>query len=131
LNDDTCAAASADSSLVPTDGKTMDWLLLFLAGLMEIFWAIGLKYTEGFTRLWWSIWTIVEMIASYVLLAPALKTIPVGTAYAAWTGIGAVGVAVIGMLFLGEPRTAMRILCIVLIVLGIVGLKLFGGGTPA
>ena len=101
----------------------MAWLYLCVAGLFEIVWAIGLKYTEGFTRLWPSAWTVAAMIASFLFLAEALKTIPVGTGYAVWTGIGAAGTAVLGILLLGEPRDLLRILCIVVIVIGIVGLK--------
>ena len=102
----------------------MAWINLFIAGLLEIGWAIGLKYTEGFTRLKPSVLTILAMIASFALLAQALKTIPVGTAYAVWTGIGAAGTAIIGMAFLGESREVLRIVCIVLIVAGVLGLKL-------
>jgi quaternary ammonium compound-resistance protein SugE len=94
-----------------------------IAGLLEIGWAIGLKHTAGFSRLWPSVWTITAMVASFALLAYALKTIPVGTGYAVWTGIGAAGTALIGMIFLGESREVLRILCIVLIVAGVVGLK--------
>ncbi len=101
----------------------MAWIYLVIAGLLEIGWAIGLKYTGGFSRFWPSVVTICIMIASFGLLAAALKTIPVGTAYAVWTGIGAVGTAIIGMVFLGESREVLRILCIVLIVAGVVGLK--------
>jgi quaternary ammonium compound-resistance protein SugE len=100
------------------------WIYLFVAGILEIAWAIGLKYTEGFSRLWPSVVTIGAMIASFGLLAQALKTIPVGTGYAVWTGIGAAGTAIIGMLFLGESREVLRIVCIVLIVAGVLGLKL-------
>lgn len=102
----------------------MAWIYLFVAGILEIAWAIGLKYTEGFSRLWPSVITIGAMIASFGLLAQALKTIPVGTGYAVWTGIGAAGTAIIGMLFLGESREVLRIVCIVLIVAGVLGLKL-------
>ena len=101
----------------------MAWAFLFIAGLLEIGWAIGLKYTEGFTRLWPSVATGACMIASFILLSLSLKTIPVGTGYAVWTGIGAAGTAIIGMIFLGEPREVGRILCLVLIVCGVVGLK--------
>ena len=101
----------------------MAWSYLIIAGLLEIGWAIGLKYTHGFSRLWPSVATIAAMIASFLLLAQALKTIPVGTGYAVWTGIGAAGTAILGMAFLGEPREALRILCVVLIVAGVVGLK--------
>jgi quaternary ammonium compound-resistance protein SugE len=102
----------------------MDWILLLVAGLLEVGWAIGLKYTEGFTRLWPSVWTAGAMAASIVLLALALKTIPVGTGYAVWTGIGAAGTAILGIILFAEPATAARLGCIALIVAGIVGLKL-------
>ena len=102
----------------------MEWLILFLAGLFEIGWAIGLKYTEGFSRLVPSVLTVGAMIISIVLLGVALKTLPVGTAYAAWTGIGAVGTAALGIYLFGEPATAARLASIGLIVAGIVGLKL-------
>jgi quaternary ammonium compound-resistance protein SugE len=102
----------------------MAWFTLFVAGLMEIAWAIGLKYTEGFTRLVPSVLTLASMAASMALLGLALKTLPIGTAYAVWTGIGAVGTALLGIWLFGEPATAMRLLCIGLIVSGIVGLKL-------
>lgn len=102
----------------------MAWLILFAAGLCEIGWAIGLKYTQGFTRLWPSLWTIASMIVSLWLLAVALRTLPLGTAYAVWTGIGAAGTAVLGIVLLGEAATLARLGCIVLIVAGIVGLKL-------
>jgi quaternary ammonium compound-resistance protein SugE len=101
----------------------MDWLFLIIAGVFEIIWATGLKYTEGFTRLWASMGTLVAMAVSMVLLAQALKTIPVGTGYAIWTGIGAAGTAVMGMMLFGESRHVLRLLCIGLIVAGIVGLK--------
>ena len=101
----------------------MAWVVLVVAGLFEVVWAIGLKYTDGFTRLWPSVATVVAMVASVVLLAWAMKTLPVGTAYAVWTGIGTVGTALLGILLLGEPATALRLACIALIVCGIVGLK--------
>lgn len=104
----------------------MDWLILLVAGLMEVGWAIGLKYADGFTKFWPSVATAVALVCSMALLSIALRTIPVGTGYAVWTGVGAVGVAIIGMLLLGEPRNPLRIACILLIVLGIVGLKFFG-----
>lgn len=100
------------------------WLSLLLAGLCEIAWAIGLKYTEGFSRLWPSVGTLAGMVASVLLLGLALKTLPLGTAYAVWTGIGAVGTALLGMLIFGESREAARLVSIALIVAGIVGLKL-------
>src|SRR2546427_5782148 len=102
----------------------MPWLYLCVAGLFEIAWAIGLKYTEGFTRLWPSAWTVAAMIASFLFLAEALKTIPVGTGYAIWTGIGAAGTAVMGMILFDESRDLVRILCILTIVAAIAGLKL-------
>jgi len=102
----------------------MAWFTLFVAGLMEIAWAIGLKYTEGFTRLWPSVLTLAAMAASMAFLGLALKTLPIGTAYAVWTGIGAVGTALLGIWLFGEPATALRLACIGLIVSGIVGLKL-------
>lgn len=102
----------------------MAWVILFLAGLLETGWAIGLKYTEGFSRLWPSILTLIAMAASLVLLAYALKTLPIGTAYAVWTGIGAFGTAVLGIILFGEPATAGRLASIGLIVAGIIGLKL-------
>jgi quaternary ammonium compound-resistance protein SugE len=102
----------------------MAWVLLLIAGLMEVGWAIGLKYTEGFTRLVPSVLTLTSMMVSIVLLGLALKTLPIGTAYAVWTGIGAVGTAILGIALLGEPATAARLACIGLIVAGIVGLKL-------
>ena len=102
----------------------MDWILLLLAGLLEIGWAIGLKYTEGFTRLWPSLWTAACMVASLALLGGALKTIPVGTGYAVWTGVGAAGTAILGIVLFAEPATAARLGSIALIVAGIVGLKL-------
>jgi len=102
----------------------MAWVILFFAGLMEIGWAIGLKYTDGFTRLVPSVLTLAAMTISVVLLAIALKTLPVGTGYAVWTGIGAVGTAILGIVLFGDPATAGRLACIGLIVAGIVGLKL-------
>ncbi|MGF7008713.1 quaternary ammonium compound efflux SMR transporter SugE [Aminobacter sp. BE322] len=102
----------------------MAWTYLFFAGLFEIGWAIGLKYTEGFTRPMPTVLTVVSMIISLGLLGLALKTLPVGTAYAIWTGIGTVGTAMLGIWLLGEPATALRLACIGLIVSGIVGLKL-------
>lgn len=102
----------------------MAWIYLFVAGLFEIGWAIGLKYTEGFTRLMPSLLTAASMIASVVLLGLALKALPVGTGYAVWTGIGTVGTALLGIYLFGEPATAARLACIGLIVAGILGLKL-------
>lgn len=102
----------------------MHWLLLVAAGLLEICWAIGLKYSEGFTRLWPSLFTLVTMAMSFYLLAAAMKALPVGTAYAVWTGIGAAGTALLGMVLFSEPATLARIGCIGLILAGILGLKL-------
>ena len=102
----------------------MSWFYLALAGLLEIAWAIGLKYTDGFTRLVPTAATLVAMIGSVWLLALALRTIPVGTGYAVWTGIGAVGTAILGIILFAEPATAARLVSIGLIVAGIVGLKL-------
>jgi quaternary ammonium compound-resistance protein SugE len=102
----------------------MAWVFLTAAGLLEIVWAVGLKYTEGFTRLVPSAITALAMMGSVYLLALAVRAIPIGTAYAVWTGIGAVGVAILGMVLFGEPRDALRIGSILLIVLGIAGLKL-------
>lgn len=101
----------------------MAWTYLFFAGLFEIGWAIGLKYTEGFSRLYPSLLTVAAMALSLALLGLALKALPVGTAYAVWTGIGAVGTAALGIYLFNEPATALRIGCIGLIVAGIVGLK--------
>ncbi|AVJ15928.1 quaternary ammonium compound efflux SMR transporter SugE [Serratia rhizosphaerae] len=101
----------------------MAWIILVFAGLLEVVWAIGLKYTHGFTRLTPSIITIAAMVVSMLLLANAMKTLPAGTAYAVWTGIGAVGAAVMGMILLGESTNMMRILSLCLIIAGILGLK--------
>ena len=102
----------------------MAWIHLIIAGVLEIFWAISLKYTEGFSRLWPSVLTIAGMIASFYFLAQALKTIPVGTGYAIWTGIGAAGTAILGIILFSEPASWPRLVCIGLIVSGIIGLKL-------
>jgi len=104
------------------------WLLLLAAGLLEVIWAVGLKYTDGFSRLMPSIITIAAMIASVWLLALALKSIPVGTGYAVWTGIGAVGTAILGIVLFNEAASAARLACIGLIVVGIFGLKLVSNG---
>ncbi|GGY21208.1 putative multidrug resistance protein [Rhodanobacter panaciterrae] len=102
----------------------MAWIYLLLAGLFEVIWAIGLKYTEGFARLWPTVGTVTAMVISIVLLAMAVKTLPIGTAYAIWTGIGAVGAVALGIVLFGDPATLPRLLCVALIVIGIVGLKL-------
>jgi quaternary ammonium compound-resistance protein SugE len=101
----------------------MEWVYLILAGLLEVGWAVGLKYTYGFTKLMPSVLTVAMMIGSFLLLGQALRVLPIGTAYAIWTGIGAVGTAILGMILFDEPRDLARILCILLIVAGIIGLK--------
>jgi quaternary ammonium compound-resistance protein SugE len=106
----------------------MEWILLFVAGLFEAGWAIGLKYTDGFTRLWPTVWTILAMVVSLGLLGVAMKALPVGTAYAVWVGVGAVVTVALGIVLLGEPASAGRLLSAGLIIAGIVGLKL---ATPA
>ena len=100
------------------------WLALFIAGLFEVVWAVGLKYTDGFTRLWPSVGTGAAMAISFGLLAWAMRTLPVGTAYAVWVGIGAVGTALVGIVWLGEPASAARLFSLGLVAAGIVGLKL-------
>lgn len=100
------------------------WIYLIIAGLFEIGWATGLKYTEGFSNFWPSVYTILSMIASFILLSIALKTLPVGTAYAIWTGIGVVGTALLGIFLFDEPATVAKAICITLILTGIVGLKI-------
>ncbi|MBL8454396.1 MAG: quaternary ammonium compound efflux SMR transporter SugE [Zoogloea sp.] len=102
----------------------MAWFTLLLAGLLEIGWAIGLKYTDGFTRFWPSVATLSSMLVSLLLLASALRSLPLGTAYAIWTGIGAVGTVTLGIILFGEPATLGRLICVGLIVAGIAGLKL-------
>lgn len=106
----------------------MAWVLLLVAGLLEVGWAIGLKYTEGFTRVWPSVFTLAAMTASVVLLGMAMKSLPVGTSYAVWVGVGAVGTALLGMILFGESANAGRLVSLGFIVAGIVGLKL---STPA
>ena len=101
----------------------MAWIILTVAGILEIGWAVGLKYSEGFTRPWPSAVTIATMVASMYLLAVAVRTLPIGTAYAVWVGIGAAGTAVLGMVLFNEPRDVARMLCLALIVAGVVGLK--------
>ena len=103
----------------------MVWVYVFIAGLFEVGWAVGLKSSAGFTKLQPSIITIIAMIASFYFLAIAVKTIPIGTGYAVWTGIGAVGTAIAGMILFGESKELIRILCMLLIIVGIVGLKVF------
>ena len=106
----------------------MAWVILIVAGLFEVGWAIGLKYTEGFTRLWPTFWTALSMIISLWLLGMAMKSLPVGTAYSIWVGVGAVGTVILGVILLGEPTNAARLVSVGLIIAGIIGLKL---ATPA
>lgn len=106
----------------------MAWIILVLAGLFEVGWAIGLKYTEGFTRLWPTIWTVLAMAISLWLLGIAMKSLPVGTAYSIWVGVGSVGTVILGIALLGESANAGRLISVAFIIAGIVGLKL---ATPA
>lgn len=106
----------------------MAWVTLVVAGLFEVAWAIGLKYTEGFTRLWPTVWTVLAMLISLWLLGIAMKSLPVGTAYSVWVGVGAAGTVLLGIVLLGEPANAARLISVALIIAGIVGLKL---ATPA
>lgn len=105
----------------------MAWIALVVAGLLEIGWAVGLKYTDGFTRFWPSVLTVTAMIASFGFLGVALRSLPLGTSYAVWTGIGTVGTVIFGIAVLREPATALRMVCVAMIVVGIVGLKLAEG----
>ena len=109
----------------------MNWVILFAAGLFEIAWAVGLKYSEGFTRVWPSVFTGIALVMSMLLLGISLRTLPLGTAYAVWTGIGTIGTAVLGMILFREPATVLRLLCIGLIIVGIVGLKFATAGTSS
>jgi len=102
----------------------MNWIILVIAGLFEMAWAIGLKYTEGFTRLWPTVWTVAAMIISLWLLGIAMKSLPVGTAYTIWVGVGAVGTVILGIVLFGEPANPARIISVALIIAGIIGLKL-------
>jgi len=106
----------------------MNWVILVVAGLFEIGWAVGLKYTEGFTRLWPTVGTVLSMLISLGLLGVAMKTLPMGTAYAIWVGVGAVGTVILGMVLLGESVNSLRLISLALIVAGIIGLKF---ATPA
>ena len=106
----------------------MAWVILCVAGLFEVGWAIGLKYTEGFSRLWPSVWTALAMIISLWLLGLAMKSLPVGTAYSVWVGVGAVGTVILGIVLLDEPANTSRLVSVALIVAGIIGLKI---ATPA
>jgi len=105
----------------------MAWVYLVIAGLLEIAWAIGMKQSQGWTRLWPSVWTLVTMIISFWLLSVAMARLPAGTAYAVWTGIGAAGTALLGIVIFKEPATVARITCVLLIVSGVIGLKLASG----
>lgn len=102
----------------------MPWFILFIAGLFEVVWAVGIKYTDGWTRLWPAVFTVLAMLASFYLLSLALKHIPMGTAYAIWTGIGTTGTVVYGIIYFKEPADLLRIICILLIVSGIAGLRI-------
>ena len=102
----------------------MNWAILILAGIFEIGWAVGLKYTDGFTRLWPTLGTVGAMVMSIALLGIAMKSLPMGTAYAVWVGVGAVGTAILGIVLLGEPANAGRLISLAVIIVGIVGLKL-------
>ncbi len=102
----------------------MPWFILFIAGLFEVAWAVGIKYTEGWTRFWPAAFTVVAMIASFYLLSVALRHIPMGTAYAVWTGIGTIGTVVYGIIFFKEPADILRMVCILLIICGIIGLRI-------
>jgi quaternary ammonium compound-resistance protein SugE len=119
---------AADILRRPEEKRFMSWFYLIVAGLLEVAWAVGLKYTHGFSRLWPSVFTLVTMAGSVGMLGIALRALPLGTAYAVWTGIGTIGTALVGMLVLGEPAGAVRLGAIALIAAGIVGLKLV---TPA
>lgn len=102
----------------------MSWFILFIAGLFEVVWAVGIKYTEGWTRMWPAVITVLAMAVSFYLLSLALKNIPMGTAYAVWTGIGTIGTVLYGIIFFKEPADLIRIVCILLIISGIAGLKI-------
>jgi len=102
----------------------MAWGILIIAGLLEVGWAVGLKYAEGFTRLWPTVWTAVALVGSMALLGLAVRSLPLGTAYAVWTGIGTTGTAILGIILFDEPASAFRLTCIALIVAGIIGLRL-------
>jgi len=105
----------------------VSWIILFIAGLFEVAWAVGLKYTEGFTRFWPSAGTLAAMVVSVGLLGLAMKQLPVGTAYAVWTGVGAVGTAILGIVLFGDSASAARLACLAMIAGGIVGLKVVSG----
>lgn len=110
--------------LFSMEGRLMSWIILVLAGLFEVGWAIGLKYTEGFTRFWPTVGTVVAMMISLGLLGVAMKSLPVGTAYAVWVGVGAVGTVILGIVLFGEPANPARLISVALIIAGIIGLRL-------
>jgi quaternary ammonium compound-resistance protein SugE len=126
--DDLTASTSIGDDPATLKGTHMAWVILVVAGLFEVGWAIGLKYTEGFTRLWPAIWTVLAMAISLWLLGVAMKSLPVGTAYSVWVGVGAVGTVILGIVLLGDPVNAARLISVALIIAGIIGLKL---ATPA
>ncbi len=105
----------------------MAWVYLLIAGVLEVGWAVGLKYTEGFSRLWPSVGTVTAMVGSVWLLSRSLQSLPLGTAYTVWTGIGAIGTVLVGMALFGESRDALRMVSLLLVVAGVVGLRLSGG----
>lgn len=107
----------------------MNWFILFLAGLFETGWAVGLKYSEGFTRLWPSVWTIIAMAISLWLLGISMKSLPLGTAYSVWVGVGALGTVILGILLFKEPANAVRMISLALILAGIIGLKIATPGS--
>src|SRR5690606_16210282 len=126
--DDLAAKGHARDDPASSGRGSMAWTLLFCAAMLEVGWAIGLKYTHGFTRLWPSVFTLIAMTASMYLLAVAARTLPIGTAYAVWVGIGAVGTAILGIVLFDEPRDAARLACLGLIVAGVLGLRLLDQG---
>jgi quaternary ammonium compound-resistance protein SugE len=117
-------ATFSDLHFREAEVRNMNWIILTVAGLFEVGWAIGLKYTEGFTRLWPTVWTIMAMIISLGLLGIAMKGLPVGTAYSIWVGVGAVGTVILGIVLLGESASVTRMISVALIIAGIIGLKL-------
>ena len=122
--DDLTAPPSTGDDPRTREGKHMTWAIIVIAGLFEMGWAIGLKYAEGFTHLWPSVWTILSMLISLWLLGIAMKVLPVGTAYSVWVGVGAVGTVILGIVLFGEPANAGRLISLAFIIAGIVGLKL-------
>jgi quaternary ammonium compound-resistance protein SugE len=114
----------AGTTLILSERREMTWLILVVAGIFEIAWAIGLKYTEGFTRLWPTLATVSAMAVSLGMLGIAMRTIPVGTAYAVWTGIGTIGTVILGIILFGESANPLRLACVALILVGILGLKM-------